>query len=174
MIRTLLGFTLVAGLLAFTNASSAQELPMPASANSSAAFHQLKSLAGTWEGYKGHDVPVTVTYSIVSNGSAVMERLQSAREPEMITMYTLEGDHLLVTHYCSMGNQPTLQTDPLSSANGQYDFHFVRVSGTKTPDEGHMANLVLSMPHKDHLKQVWTFEDHGKSNVETFLYTRKM
>ena len=59
---------------------------MPASANSSAAFGQLKSLAGTWEGQKSHDVPVTVTYTVVSNGSAVMERLQAAHEPEMITI----------------------------------------------------------------------------------------
>jgi hypothetical protein len=28
-----------------------------------------------------------------------------------------------------MGNQPTMQTDSLSSATGKYNFHFVRVSG---------------------------------------------
>ncbi len=139
MIRTILGFAFLFSLMASGNASFAQEMHMPASANSSAAFGQLKSLAGTWEGQKSHDVPVTVTYTVVSNGSAVMERLQAAHEPEMITMYTVEGDRLLVTHYCSMGNQPTMQTDSLSSATGKYNFHFVRVSGNKTPDEGHMA-----------------------------------
>jgi hypothetical protein len=137
------------------------------------AFEQLKSLTGTWEGKKDHDEPVKVTYELVSNGSVLMERLDSANEAEMITMYSLDGSRLVVTHYCSMGNQPTMQTAPLSAATGKYDFHFVRVAGTKTPGEGHMADLTLSLPDKDHLTQVWTFDDHGKTNTEIFTYIRK-
>jgi hypothetical protein len=171
MIRNILGLVLTLTLGAATAQVLAQE-KQPAS--STPAFDQLKSLAGTWEGKKGQAVPVTLTYQVVSNGSVVMERLQSAAEPEMITMYSLEGNRLLVTHYCSMGNQPTMQTRPLSAAGGKYDFHFVRVSGTKAPNEGHMASLSLSLLDKNHLTQVWTFEDHGKSNVETFVYTRKL
>jgi hypothetical protein len=113
-----------------------------------------------------------VTYKVVSNGSVVMEHLQPAKESEMITMYTLDGDRIVVTHYCSAGNQPTMQTAPTTTANGKYDFTFVRVSGTKTPDEGHMAALTLSLPDRDHLTQTWTFDDHGKSMVQTFTYTR--
>jgi hypothetical protein len=140
--------------------------------NSTAAFDQLKSLAGTWEGKKGGDAPVKLTYEVVSNGSVVMERLQSAKEAEMITMYCVEGNRLVVTHYCSMGNQPKMQTAALTGATGKYDFHFVSVAGTKTPDESHMVALSLTIPDKDHLAQVWTFEDHGKSSSESFTYSR--
>lgn len=146
---------------------------LPASPAANPAFEQLKSLAGTWEGKNGQGLAATLTYEIVSNGSAIMERLLPAHEAEMITLYSADGGRLVATHYCSMGNQPTLQTVPLAAAIGKYEFHFVRVAGTKSREEGHMTDLTLSMPDKDHLTQVWTFEDHGKSNVETFLWTRK-
>jgi len=151
--------------------AAAQE--MHPAARSTPAFDQLKSLAGEWEGTKTQGFKVSLTYQVVSNGSVLMERLKSADESEMITMYSLDGDHIVVTHYCSMGNQPTMQTPAATAATGKYDFSFVRVSGTKTPDEGHMVALSVTMPDKDNLTQVWTFDDHGKSMVETFTYTRK-
>jgi len=168
MYRTILGAALLS--LSFSNPLLAQETH--SGGRSTPAFDQLKSLAGEWEGKAASGGTTKVTYKVVSNGSVVMEQLQPAKEAEMITMYTLDGDHIVVTHYCSAGNQPTMQTGPVSAATGKYDFSFVRVSGTKTPDEGHMAALTLSITDKDHITEKWTFEDHGKSMVETFTYTR--
>lgn len=139
---------------------------------STPAFDQLKSLAGEWQGKTSSVAATKVTYKVVSNGSVVMETLQPANEAEMITMYTVEGDRLVVTHYCSMGNQPTMQTAALSGATGKYEFTFVRVAGTKTPDEGHMVGLSLSIQDKDHITQMWTFLQNGKAESETFTYTR--
>ncbi len=165
MKRMILG-VLVAFAMVSGHAVVAQERPH--GTRSTPAFDQLKSLAGEWEGKNG----TKVTYKVVSNGSVVMEDLQPAKESDMVTMYTLDGDRIVVTHYCSMGNQPTMQTAPVSAATGKYDFSFVRVSGTQTPDEAHMASLTMALADKDHLTQTWTFDDHGKSMVETFSYTR--
>jgi hypothetical protein len=151
--------------------AAAQEMHPPA--RTTPAFDQMKSLAGEWEGTNAQGSKVHVTYQVVSNGSVLMERLHSAEASEMITMYSLDGDHIVVTHYCSAGNQPTMQTPAGTTATGKYDFSFVRVSSTKTPDEGHMVSLSVTIPDKDHLKQVWTFDDHGKSMVETMTYTRE-
>lgn len=151
---------------------AAQETHPPA--RSTPAFDQLKSLAGEWEGTNSSGAAVKLSYQVVSNGSAIMERLSHAnKEPEMVTMYTLEGDRIVVTHYCSAGNQPTMQTAPLTSATGKFDFTFARLGGANSPDEGHMQSLSLTLTDKSHLAQVWTFADHGKSMVETFNYTRK-
>ncbi len=151
--------------------AAAQE--MHPSARSTPAFDQLKSLAGEWERTSTQGSKVALTYQVVSNGSVLMERLKSGDMSEMITMYSLDGDHIVATHYCSAGNQPTMQTPTATTATGKYDFSFVRVSGMKTPDEGHMVSLTLIMPDKDHLTQVWTYEDHGKSMADTFAFTRK-
>src|SRR5689334_22094918 len=78
-------------------------------AKSAAAFERLISLVGEWEGTNSAG-QVQATYTLVSGGTALMERLKAANEPEMITLYSLDGDHLLVTHYCSMGNQPQMKT----------------------------------------------------------------
>jgi len=145
---------------------------MHPAARTTPAFEQLKSLAGTWQGKEQQGVQGTVTYQVVSNGSVVMERLQGAKEPEMITMYSLEGDRIVVTHYCSAGNQPTMQTAPLAAATGKYDFLFVRLAGASSPDEGHMVALSLTLTDKDHLTQVWSFLDHGKAVTDIFTYTR--
>jgi hypothetical protein len=168
MVRTTLWATLGFGVLLCGRLWA--QMPPPAASN--AAFDQLKSLAGTWEGKLG-DKTAKLTFEIVSNGSVIMERLQPSTEPEMITMYSLEGKRLVVTHYCSMGNQPTTQTESLSGASAKYDFRVVRVSRTRTAGEAHMVGLTLTMPNKDHLTQVWTFEDNGKTNSETFTCTRK-
>ncbi|HXX99775.1 MAG TPA: hypothetical protein VEI54_02570 [Candidatus Limnocylindrales bacterium] len=142
-------------------------------ARTSPAFDQLKSLAGEWQGKAGSGgEPTKVIYKVVSNGSVVMEHMQPAKESEMITMYSLEGDRIVVTHYCSAGNQPTMQTVPLTGATGKYDFSFVRLGGASSPDEGHMVGLSVSITDKDHIAQTWTFQDHGKSMTETFTYTR--
>ena len=77
-------------------------------AKSAAAFEKLISLVGEWEGTNSAGA-VKATYTLVSGGTALMERLQSANEPEMITLYSLDGDHLMMTHYCSAGNQPKLR-----------------------------------------------------------------
>jgi hypothetical protein len=149
---------------------AAQETHSPA--RSTAAFDQLKSLAGEWQGKTTSGGTTKVSYKVVSNGSVVMEQLMPSKEPEMITMYSMDGDRLVVTHYCSAGNQPTMQTAPLSGATGKYDFTFVRASGMKSPDEGHMVALSLSIQDKDHITQNWTFQENGKSMSEAFSYTR--
>jgi hypothetical protein len=153
-----------------STALPAQE--MHPAAGTSPAFDQLKALAGEWEGHNSPGMTVHLTYTVVSNGSVVMENLQHSKQDEMITMYSLDQDRLIVTHYCAAGNQPTLQTAPSPAANGKYDFTFVRAAGLKSPGEGHMVALSLILTDKDHLTQVWTYEDHGKSSTDTFNYTR--
>jgi len=146
---------------------------MHPAARTTPAFDQLRSLVGHWEGTSPDGKKVQVSYELISNGSVLMERLNPGNEPDMITMYSLDGDRILVTHYCSMGNQPTMQTAAAPAANGKLDFTFLRLAGAKSPDEGHMAALTVSMPDKNHLTQSWTFMDKGKSQTESFTFTRK-
>jgi hypothetical protein len=170
MFRLRVLFALVLCAFVATFAAS-QEMHM--AARTTPAFDQLKALAGHWEGTTATGQKGEVTYEVISNGSVVMERLHPGTEPDMITMYSLDGDRILVTHYCSAGNQPTMQTAASPAANGKLDFTFLRLAGAKSPDEGHMASLTVSMPDKTHLVQTWTFMDKGKSQTESFTFTRK-
>jgi len=136
------------------------------------AFDQLKTLVGEWEG-KTATGPVKITYTLVSGGTALMERIQPSTEAEMITMYSADGDKIAVTHYCSEGNQPSMKTDILKGIANKYSFSLVSVSGLKSPDAGHMTGLVLTLIDKDHLKQEWTYWNKGKTDTEAFEFSRK-
>ena len=75
------------------------------------AFSTLKTLPGTWEGsgMEGADsnAPVRVDFKITGDGSAIMSEIQG--HADMISMFHMDGDRLLLTHYCSVGNQPRMQ-----------------------------------------------------------------
>jgi hypothetical protein len=137
-----------------------------------AAFDELKTLVGEWEG-RTSGGPVRITYTLVSGGTALMERLQPANEPEMITMYSADGDYIVVTHYCSTGNQPQMKSEAMIAKAQKYSFSLVRVTGMKTEDEGHMVGLVMTLVDKDHLTQEWKYQDKGKTSADKFEFTRK-
>jgi hypothetical protein len=136
------------------------------------AFDQLKTLVGKWEGSNGGG-PVKVTYTLVANGTALMERLQPANEPDMITVYSVDGYHVVVTHYCSGGNQPQMVTQATTGKSEKLSFTLVRVTGMKTPDEAHMVGLVLTLSDKDHLTQEWKYQSKGTISGNLLQFTRK-
>jgi len=99
------------------------------------AFEKLKSLAGTWDAtmLKPDGEKTTVEYRVTADGSVVMETMFVGTPHEMINMYTVDGDALLATHYCSAGNQPTLRFNAGKSNADQLVFDFVKVTGKDTP-----------------------------------------
>jgi len=142
-------------------------------AATSSPLDQLLPLVGEWEGTGSNGHAVKLTYTLVSGGTALMEKLSPSGEPEMITIYTVDGDHLRVTHYCSSGNQPEMETAAIKGTAKEFWFAVTSVKGMKTSDEGHMTNLVLKMVDRDHITQEWTSLENGKKQSSLFKYTRK-
>src|SRR5574341_2226177 len=105
--------SLALGTAAFwlATTAAAQAQPMPAhTMPPSPGFDQLKPLVGEWTGQTSSGKASRVSYQIVSGGTALMERLQTGEEPEMVSVYSPDGDKLAMTHFCSVGNQPQLRT----------------------------------------------------------------
>ncbi len=154
---------LAAILLALALPAAAAEAP----AKGTASWEKLKSLAGEWTG-----ATTTVTYRVVSNGTALMETINSPEHAQMmITMYHPDGDSLLMTHYCSMGNQPRMRATGLE--NGKLDFRYVDASNLKSPDAPRMSHLVINFVDADHVVNEWTYKDGAKEQTEKFALTRK-
>jgi hypothetical protein len=163
----------VAGLLLSGTAatSSAKDMPKP---KTNASFEQLKSLAGEWEGASAEGNPVLLEYQVVSNGTALMERLHAAGDVEMVTMYSPDGPRVAVTHYCSSGNQPQMHTAALAAPAQKFTFDFVRATNLESPAAGHMGKLVLTVQDHDHLTQEWSWMENGKvAHRQVFHFTRK-
>lgn len=134
------------------------------------AFERLKSLAGTWEGKAGHGaeaVKTKVIYKVTGMGSALVETQFPGTANEMITVYHLDGDKLLLTHYCAAQNQPKMKFAPGKDA-AVLKFDFVSASNMK-PNDAHMHNLTVRFLDANHVVSEWAFYANGKAgNVAKF------
>ena len=141
-------------------------------APSNGDWKKLESLVGSWQGTAGGQ-PVSVTYALVSNGTALMETLDSGHDANMITMYTPDGTSILATHYCAGGNQPRMRAK--ASADGRsIDFQFVDVSNVAESTGEVMQRLVVTFVDADHFNQQWTSRGKdGKEQANVFQYTRR-
>src|SRR5438477_12808187 len=100
------------------------------------AFDRLAALQGEWQGI-ADGVNTTLIYTLTANGSTLMEQCRPEKGHEMITMFTVDGDHLIATHYCSAKNQPQMATPAITDAQKPLAFSLVRVTGLKSADDWH-------------------------------------
>jgi hypothetical protein len=134
------------------------------------SFEELKSLNGTWEGKLPGGQTAEVIYRVTANGSALMSEIKG--KEDMISMFNLDGDRVLLTHYCSAGNQPRMVAS--ASPDGKtITFDFLDATNLATPDAGHMARMVLSITDANHHTEEWIYTDHGKEMKEVFDLWRK-
>ena len=153
-----------------TQTALAQQASTPSEAK--AAFARLKTLAGEWQADtkqgKAH-----LSYELVAGGSALLERETMDGMPPMVTVYYLDGDRLLLTHYCMAGNQPRLEEQRFDPATGEIDFAFLDATNLATPGAGHMHNAKIHLIDQNHLTSEWQFYQDGKPKMtENAQYTR--
>jgi hypothetical protein len=138
----------------------------------------IMDLEGTWTMPDENGEIVTGTvYRPTAGGSAVEEVMFPGTDYEMVNVYHMDGDDLVVTHYCATGNQPRMvATDPEVGADGArvYRFNCDSVANYR-PGQGHyMGGLVLTI-RGDELTQTWTSLDEKGEPSEPldFVMTRK-
>ena len=134
------------------------------------SFDAMKSLSGDWQGKTAQGRAVDVTYRMTANDSALMSEIKS--EDDMITMFHLDNDRLLMTHYCGAGNQPRMQ-GARSTDGKTITFDFLDATNLASPEAGHMHHLVIQLVDADHHTEAWSYVDHGKEMTEMFALQRK-
>ena len=159
---------LAAAVALLIGAASVSAVDKP---NSVLAFEHLTSLVGEWRGTQD-GTEMRLTYTLTADGSALMEEFHAGKTV-MVTMFTVDGDHLIATHYCSAGNQPQMMTKAIADPSAKsLTFSLSHVYGLKTPGDWHNTGLTIMMEDNQHLTQVWTYEYNGKSGTNTFHFTR--
>jgi len=143
-------------LLAFSTVAFAQS-------DAQKSFDNLKTLAGSWQGVvtttpKQPDVDGKagqVTLRVTSMGNALMhEAHMEGRPDDPITMVYMDGDRLMLTHYCDAGNRPRMVAK--ASSNGKtVEFEFLDVAGST--EYGHMHHGVFNIIDANHHTEDWTF-----------------
>jgi hypothetical protein len=83
--------------------------PARADETDAEAFAALSKLQGRWQGEFSNGNKHTVDYRLSAGGSVLVETWSLGPTRESITIYHMDGDRLLATHYCPQGNQPRLE-----------------------------------------------------------------
>jgi hypothetical protein len=134
-------------------------------------FTVIKGLEGTWVGKGSKGQPVKVSFRTMSGGSAVMSEILGEGRENMVTMFHLDGDRLMMTHYCGAGNQPRMKAT-LAPDGKSIAFDFLDATNLKSPEMGHMHHVVFTMADADHHTEQWVYLDHGTEHRETFTLER--
>lgn len=137
------------------------------------AMEKVKELAGSWVGKDEDGQESLLTYVVTSGGTSVLETLTAGVHPPMLTVYHEDGDSVMATHYCNMNNQPRMRLKDFDATAGKMFFDFVDITNLKSPESGHIRDLTLNMPDKNHLVQEWTYTDNGKRSQAIFKFERK-
>jgi hypothetical protein len=135
------------------------------------SFDSLKALAGSWEGHvttvpPQPDIegkPAHLSLRVTSMGNAMVHEMTGEGRPDdPITMLYLDGDRLLLTHYCDAGNRPRM-TGKMSPDGKTVEFDFLDVSGST--QYGHMHHAVFTMIDANHHTEDWTYMMPGDKPV---------
>lgn len=129
---------------------------------SAASFEKIKSLAGEWRGVSGKGKKVRLSYETIAGGTAVLETFGwEGSEQTMSTVYHLDGDRLVLTHYCVSNNQPRMQAQA-GGEPGVLRFEFLDATNLKSSADGHMHKALLRIHDQDHIGNAWTYFQDGK------------
>ena len=157
---------LVCGLLlTLSQASYADDKPQanlpPPPTN--ASLEKMKKLAGTWLVADKDGKPTDQVASIIkvtAGGSVVHETLFPGQPQEMVSVYTVDGQDLIMTHYCVLGNQPRMKADPKSPSN-QIVFQFIGGGNLNPKKDKHMHEATLTIIDGDHITVNGTGWENG-------------
>jgi hypothetical protein len=157
MLRTFFGcglltaLTLTLSLTTYGDDKSQTKLPAPPT---NAALEKMKKLTGTWLVADEDGKPTDQIGSVIkvtAGGSAVHETLFPGQPQEMVSVYTVDGSDLIMTHYCVLGNQPRMKADPKSPAN-QIVFRFAGGTNLDPKKDKHMHEATLTIIDDDRLE----------------------
>lgn len=168
----LLAALLAPPLLAQSATAPAPEDNLPAKA----AFARLQALAGEWEGTTiRKDGPAArVRWEAISNKTALMETLFPGTDHEMRSVYHLDGNDLVMTHYCAMGNQPRMKLDTSRSTASQLVFDFAGGTNMDPAKDAHIHSGRIVLVDDDHLEAEWTvYKEAEPTGANRFFLRRK-
>ncbi|MDA8016729.1 MAG: hypothetical protein MPN21_04700 [Thermoanaerobaculia bacterium] len=178
--RTKWSLSVLVLLLTFAGVATAAE---ETAFDAQAAFDRLTELAGTWTGTaagegkaaeesEGQDMNVTHRFQVSANGTVVMETMNPGTEHEMINMYHLDGDDLMLTHYCAGGNQPRMRIVAAESSPDHLVFDFDGGTNLDPAVDGHIHAARIQLK-SDEIHSAWISYYNGEQGGKmTFYLTR--
>ena len=157
----------VLALAAFAYAGESHHM---ANAPASPAFEKMKALVGEWKANVPPAGDVTATYSLHSDGSALVEELKMPDNASMVSVFYSTKDGVAMTHYCAGHNQPHMVAK--GTGAGNVSFSEVSVDNLPSKDAQHMSAVDFAFKDADHFTATWVNSAAGKNMPVAFVFTR--
>jgi hypothetical protein len=164
-VRAVLPIVLLLSAFVVTSTAGEDKKDHQNQSGKNAGLEQFKQLAGEWVGKEiGHgaeQAEVHINYKVTSAGHTVVETIFPGTAHEMVTVIHPDGDDLVLTHYCALGNQPQMKAKPAGDGNS-IAFKFTGATNMKSDRDMHMHDATYTFVDKDTLKSEWTTYMDGK------------
>ena len=135
----------------------------PAAAQSSDdVFSRFTALAGDWEVDAGEMGTIEITYRTIANGSSVVETMLSGNPSEMISVIHQDIDHLRLTHFCAVGNQPHLIATEIGE--NHVTFETDQVANHPDANSVYMGKATWTFIDEDHIQTQWWSFTNGEQD----------
>jgi hypothetical protein len=122
-------------------------------------FDQLKALKGEWRSATGKTV---VNYRLIANDSSIIETWTMSPTRQSMTVYTMDGDRIIATHYCPQGNAPRLAFSR-SADDGTHYFEFLDGANLQEANGSHEHAFWIRVGSPDALMRSETYIANGAS-----------
>ena len=135
---------------------------------------RVAALEGEWEMKGENDEVSTIVYAVSSGGSAVREIMFPGTGHEMTNMYHMDGDALVMTHYCAGANQPRMRATAADSTAEMIAMKFDSVTDLNPAEPYYMGAMTLVFHGPDRIEQRWTSykTEGGEAGNVSFMLTR--
>ena len=166
--------TVVLGFCVALAEEAKEESKQESKNEKSEAFDKMKTLIGSWEGTMkedGKEIAATARFQTVSDGSVLAAWLGEGTPYEMVTMFHMDGDSLMATHYCTGHNQPRFVL-VMDGERNRLVFAFKDGTNIK-PEVGYMHQVAFILDGQNHHIQEWTFLKNDKKETAQFDFKRK-
>jgi len=154
----------LAALVLFGAGLAARALTDSGAKPAPAAFERFKALAGEWvaaeDGEMARKGDLVARYAVTAGGSAVVETIFPGQPHEMVTVYHADGPDLVLTHYCTEGNQPRMRAK--AAQGSRFDFAFDGGTNIDPKRDRHMHSAFLTLLGADEIRSEWTELAEGK------------
>ena len=135
---------------------------------------RLKSLAGTWrraDATTPASKAFRIRYRLISADTALVEEFGDPAKQITETVFHLDGERVLATHYCAQGNQPRLRLRAQSSPD-VLEFDFLDATNLRSPADSHLVRLTFRWIDDDHLSREEVYAENGKEERSTLVLER--
>ena len=140
--------------------------------NATDAFDKMKSLVGVWQ-KEGIEKPnLIVSFELIANSSVLVETWLHKGKKHSLTIYHLNKESLMATHYCPQGNQPRLKLSERSTLSN-LNFNFLDITNLVDLADSHQHSLAFEfLTNKNKIRRKESYLSKSGEELSELILVR--